>query len=377
MAEASSNFCALPFGHTTVNTSGNFLVCCVHSPPAVDTININQDNYTSWQNSNYLNQVRQSFKENKQHPGCSVCWQHENKSQPSLRTKSQKEYKLLRVTDSSNKIVNLEIQLGNLCNLKCLMCNENESSAILAENIQLKINQHNQKDFRWSNTGFDNLKEMIMDGPQVINVRGGEPLYNKELLTLIEEIPEHICSNTLLHITTNATQWSKRWQAALEKFRIIRFMFSVDAVGELYEYIRFPGHWNTTCNNIKQMACIKNNRSLIYCVVQNLNILSIGDVIMWAKEQNLHLQLEQLINPEWLSITNLPGSLKVEAVDYLDNILSWDIEYHIKDFLIQCKLQLEASINQPINVELWNKFQSEINMRDNVRQNSHRRFLLY
>lgn len=372
-----NNFCALPFGHTTVQTNGDFAVCCRHYTPSQHIININKDPYEVWESSIYLNEVRQAFADNKRHPGCSACWKLEDYNQPSLRTRTQQEYKLLGIDKSITKLVNVELQVGNLCNLKCLMCYENDSSAILAENIQLGINLITQKDVNWTDTGFENLGELIHYSPTILNIRGGEPMYNKPLLTVIENLPKDVCSRTLLHITTNGTQSSPRWIAALEKFKIVRPMFSIDAVDELYEYIRFPGKWATTAANVNHMQTIKNIKPLVHCVVQNLNIGSIGPLIAWCKACNLYLQFDQIVTPDYLVFTNLPRNLKLSAVTHLELVLQWELDPHIREFITQAHIQLTDSLSAPDNLELWEIFKTQIEMRDTIRNNTHKLFLSY
>jgi molybdenum cofactor biosynthesis enzyme MoaA len=372
-----NNFCALPFGHTTVTTNGNFSVCCNHIVPIDHQVNINSADYNTWRASPYLNEVKQSFINNQRHAGCSACWQREDLNQESYRTRTSGEYKLLKVNEFTDTTVYLEIQLGNLCNLKCLMCNETDSSALLSENIQLTINRYTQKDFQWNTTGFKNLKQIINLKPRVINIRGGEPLYNKALLNIIEELPTSVCSQTVLHITTNATHWSPRWQAALKKFRVVRFMFSIDAVDDLYEYMRFPGNWNITQSNINEIVKMHNVKPLVYCIVQNLNIGSIGNVIAWSKQQNLHLQLELLSEPSWLVIDNLPHALQLAAIEHLTKTIEQDLTISVKNFLEACKTQLICAAEKTANINLWNTFKTQVGMRDRIRNNSHRTFLKY
>lgn len=365
-------FCALPFGHTSIATNGDFSVCCIHETPQEYTVNINENKFDQWNTSEYLSQVRKSFRLNQQHPGCSVCWQKESLGQVSLRTRNQKEYQILGVTDQTEFPVDLEIRLGNLCNLKCIMCNETESSGILAENIQLGINQHQQKDFQWNETAFEHLQEIIASRPKIISIRGGEPFYNKSLLDIIENLPSDTFSQTMLHVSTNATVWNDRWQSALEKFKLVRLMFSVDAVEELYEYIRFQGHWKETDNNISLMMSGKNVKSLVHCVVQNLNIQYLGPMIKWAKQKGLYLQLEPLNHPSWLAMANLPDTLKQKAIDHLDEVLTWDLAQHERDFVTVSRTHL---VNSTYNHELWQTFQTQIGMRDRLRNNSYTRFL--
>jgi molybdenum cofactor biosynthesis enzyme MoaA len=372
-----SNFCALPFGHTTIKTNGDFSVCCIHHTPSEHRVNINNDGFEKWNQSLYLNEVRTAFRNNDQHPGCSVCWHKEKTTGTSLRTHIQREYEILGVTDQTEFPVDIEVQVGNLCNLKCLMCNEQESSAILAENIQLRINQHQQKDFTWNQSAFDNLQELINTAPRVLRIRGGEPFYNKPLLDIIENLSPEACSRTMLQITTNGTQWSERWAQALSKFRLVRLMFSVDATEDLYEYIRYGAKWTKTIDNIQQMVQQPNVKVLLHCVVQNLNILEIGRLVKWSEEQNLYLQLDHLNDPSWMTITTLPEQLRKAAIAHINSVLYTHPAEHIQLFLKTCLKTLEESLINPVDSQLWEMFLSQIRQRDRIRGNDHQRFLRY
>lgn len=372
----SNNFCALPFGHTRIGTTGDFAVCCYHLTPEPYRININNNKIDHWLESDYLKEVKQSFRDGQQHPGCSTCWKSENLGLSSMRNRITNEYQILGVNESTNYPVNIEIQLGNLCNLKCLMCNENWSSSILAENIKLKINTHQQKDFQWSSEGFDNLEEIIAQGPRVLNIRGGEPFYNKDLLQIIENLSTKACNQTVLHITTNATQWSDRWTKALTRFKLIRIMFSIDAIGDLYEYIRFPASWTDTQTNINEMVKCSNIKPMVHCTVQNLNIGVIGSVIQWSKEKKLYLQLEQLSQPDWLILTNLPRQSKINAIQHLENVLQWDLPDYLKQQIVSYHTQITESLTESTDSLLWTQFRAHITLRDQHRNNSYKRFLL-
>lgn len=372
-----SNFCALPFGHTAIKTNGDFSVCCIHQTPASKRVNINDDRFEKWNNSDYLQEVRTSFRNNEQHSGCSVCWHKEKTTGVSLRTRVQREYEILGVDDQTEFPIDIEVQVGNLCNLKCLMCNEQESSAILAENIQLGINQYQQKDFAWNKSAFDNLQELINTAPRILRIRGGEPFYNKPLLDIIEKLSPEACNRTMLQITTNCTQWSDRWAMALTKFRLVRLMFSVDATEDLYEYIRYGASWSTTTTNIQLMSQQPNVKALVHCVVQNLNILEIGKLVTWCEQNRLHLQLDQLIDPSWLSITNLPTHLREQAVDHLRSVLAKNPTENVKKFLSMCLTTMEKSLPITPDTGLWGEFLAQIGRRDRIRGNDHRQFLKY
>lgn len=374
---STDNFCPLPFAHTTISTGGTYHVCCYHPTPLNHRYNINQHVYEEWNNSSYLKEVRNSIANNERHPGCRSCWKTEDLGQESARIRIQSEYQILKVTEPKDQTeypVNIEIELGNLCNLKCLMCNEHNSSAILAENIQLGVNKLQQKDFKWYPEGFKNLQNLLSRSPKVINIRGGETFYNKDLLKLIEEMPEKVCKSTLLHITTNATIWSPRWAKALEKFRTVRIMASIDAVGDLYEYIRFPASWSQVESNVLEMSKISNIKLLVHCTVQNLNIANLRELINWTEKNSLYLSLYQLISPNFLHISNMPKAQRELAITSLEQTLTEfpELSDRIRLFLQNCCNQLRDDEDNQL---LWDAFQKYILPRDSIRNNTYTKFL--
>lgn len=335
-------------------------------------MNINTTTVEGWRNSDYMNQVQHSFLQNQRHPGCASCWHTEDRGFTSLRQRMAKEFEILKVDVDQKFLTNVEIDLTNLCNLKCLMCNESESSALLAENIQLGINTHSQKDFQWSEQALENLQDLLAYRPKVVNIRGGEPFYVKQLLKIIESIPDDVARTMVLHITTNATVWTERWHQALIKFKLVRFMFSVDAVGELYEYMRFPGNWTTTSTNIDNILQLPNVKGLVHCVIQNLNVARIGELIDWCQQRSLWLDIALLDTPHYLHLTNLPEIHKDTAITHLEWILE---KYPQQSFTAMIENSLRMIKLSAFNNESWQAFKTNIVMRDRLRGNSFERFI--
>ncbi len=365
----SKNFCALPFHHVQVQTNGDFNVCCKHKMS--NQMNINTATVEEWRKSDYMNQVQQSFLQDRRHPGCATCWHTEDQGFTSMRQRMAKEFEILKIDLDQQSLTNVEIDLTNLCNLKCLMCNESESSAVLAENIQLGINKHNQKDFQWSEQALENLQELLACRPKVVNIRGGEPLYVKQLLEIIENIPEDVARTMVLHITTNGTVWTERWHRALIKFKLVRFMFSVDAVGDLYEYMRFPGLWTTTSSNIDHILKLPNVKGLVHCVIQNLNVASIGPLIDWCQQRSLWLDIALLDIPDYLHLTNLPEPHKDSAIKHLEQVLQ---KYPHESFTAMIDNSLRMLKLREFDSQSWQAFKTNVIMRDRLRGNSFERF---
>jgi molybdenum cofactor biosynthesis enzyme MoaA len=372
-----NKYCALPFNHVNVNPRGDYQICCKHSVPDEHRKNIKFVSHTEWQNNQYLKEVRTSFEQGLEHPGCNACWRQENLHASSLRQVQAQEYQILGAKPFQQKLLNIEVSVGNLCNLSCVMCDEESSSAILAENQRLNISTVNQQEFSWSDTAFDHLEQMLAAAPRVVNLRGGEPMYNKKILDIINKFPAQHLNSTMLHLSTNATRWSTEWEAALKKFRLVRIMLSVDAVGSLFEYIRYPADFSQVEENIRKITSNSNIKPVIHATVQNLNIGNVGDLVQWARDMDIYLMMNLLTYPMHLQITNLPDHLKKQAIDHLEQTLNLDHDSHIRDSITQYKNVLKNTLEHPMDHKLWQSFVDKISLRDNVRGNSHKDFLKY
>lgn len=365
------NFCAMPWHHVCVKTNGDYAVCCQHKQPPDKKFNINTHSVDEWVDSDYLTSVKQSFLEDKRHPGCEVCWNAENQNLPSYRQRTKQEYEILGVDLQKSAINIVEIDLGNTCNLKCLMCGPTSSSSILKEWKMLnEPNVPEQKDFIWKDQAFDNLENLLAQSPKIVNVRGGEPMYEKRLLTVLQNINPNSVKNTVLHITTNATTWNNQWADVLSKFKMTRFMFSVDAVEDIYEYIRYPGNWKQVENNIKMIQQMPNTKCLVHAVVMNLNILNLDKLVDWCRAQSLYLDLDKLVYPEYLQVDNLPAEIKFRAINVCQSIeRNTDNSNHIRQFAQGLIAVLESQKDQIANSR-WEDFLNYIRPRDRLRNNS-------
>ena len=368
------HYCAMPFNHVSIGNTGDYQICCMHPVPAPYKKNINQTSVDEWLNNSYLNEVRSAFAQDQQHSGCQHCWQQEANGAQSMRETQAREYTIIGAEVMQSTLLNVEAAVGNLCNFSCVMCDENASSLLLAENQKLGIAIRDQREFTWSDTALENLQQILDLTPRVINLRGGETLYNKNILRLLSKFPADKLNGTLLHVTTNASIWTPQWAEALSKFKSVRIMFSVDAVGKLFEYIRYPGQFDQIEHNIKQIIKCKNVKPVIHATVQNLNIMYLGKLITWAQRMNIYLMLDTLVEPEWFRMTNLPPVLKQQAIDHLSDVLTQDLDAHIQSEVTAYKTALETSTFDP---QRWQQFVDDISRRDAVRKNSHKDFLKY
>ena len=79
-----------------------------------------------------------------------------------------------------------------------------------------------------------------------IKILGGEPTMDPLVLDFLETIIDNYEILPALRFTTNGTNLNKRFRNIMEKFEDIHIVFSIDAVGDAYEYVRTNANWSKT-----------------------------------------------------------------------------------------------------------------------------------
>ena len=152
MNEAQKIFCPVPWVGLAVRTNGDYRVCC-HANSSLSqgllkdhmgqVQNASIATIKEIRNSEELKDVRKTILEGKWHSVCSRCKDDENSKLKSRRQSSIEEIRhsfnfeqaleLTNIDGSINNeevpLLDLDIRLGNKCNLKCLTCGPLDSSS--------------------------------------------------------------------------------------------------------------------------------------------------------------------------------------------------------------------------------------------------------
>ena len=138
----SSTFCILPWMHLATNASGNLRVCCNSIPGKNFIMNgdgrpykLYKDDMKKAWNSETYQTIRKQLLNDERPEMCERCFREEDAGVRSARQswndkwKEDKEYTL----DPPFEIKYVDLRLGNLCNLKCRMCNPYASNMWVKE----------------------------------------------------------------------------------------------------------------------------------------------------------------------------------------------------------------------------------------------------
>lgn len=365
MSKSKKMFCIKPWTQGAVLTNGDFAMCCISGERK--QYNLKTHSITDWWNSKELLDVRRQMLANQRVSSCEVCYKLEEQGGTSLRQKSNQEYKIFEAYADKmldyyqypkNAPVELELQLTNLCNLKCLMCFETDSSSILTENKQLKLSNLSNSLFSVTDSEIEQIKLWLQTKPRLVNFRGGESLMVPEIRKLLEwAVKERLLDDTQVHITTNGTVLTAEWLELLKRIPRLRIMVSVDAVGKLNDYIRFGSNWEVVEKNCQTLSQIPNINFLIHCSIQNLNIMHIDQLISWAKENKFTIGTDYVSVPRFIAINNLPPEY-IEQVKHKMLGINSDVSNQISERL---------TMLDPFNKQLWESFCEYITIKDTHR----------
>jgi organic radical activating enzyme len=231
-----------------------------------------------------------------------------------------------------------DLRLGNVCNLKCVMCSPHDSSSWIKDwklqypqytNIELKQDQSwNPKfDYTWYKRGsFIQSMKSQAHHIKELYFAGGEPLMIPEHYAILEfMVAEGHAKNCVLRYNSNGTEISDRLLVLWNNFKQIKFNFSIDATAERNDYIRYPSKWKTIVENLHKLDNTPDNVVVnIACAVQALNVHNITELAEWKLAQNFKkinaapygagvIGLHLVYLPSHMNVRVLPQKVK-EAV---------------------------------------------------------------
>jgi len=317
-----SNICPLPWNHLEVDVNGGASPCCLYKG-SIPNVKVYETKLKDIQNSDYMQNLRQQFKDGKRPKGCESCWQEETAGKTSKRMNSLYKMKssLKKWTpDSEPTLKFIDFKLGNVCNLKCRICGSWSSSKWAQEELDYGENpvaRKNLKEGGWPKRNpkfFEDLKEDL-EHVEYFEFTGGEPFMIKDHFKILMHCVERgYAKNQDIHYNTNGTQlpppeifdlWSN--------FKKVEIAFSIDDVGEQFQYQRYPANWRQVGSNLVKFKERKtpNMQFQICTTVSIFNIFSLAKINFWVKQyQPDFYYVNTLFDPDYFNIQTLPKNVK-------------------------------------------------------------------
>jgi len=263
-------YCSLLDHGITTENDGTMKICCLsrnvldNGDGVPKSANIMVDDITQIKEKSVIfNEIKEQMKTG-WHKNCTYCEQEEKIGKgssagsgiPSKRIRANEEIK-----STYNYILkDIDINLGNTCNIKCRTCDPSNSSMWVTEmanidnlssqwkkEMNTKYQQaYNDKSLFWKNM------EKIVDNLEQIHMYGGEPMLVKQQWDFLDFcISSGKSKNISLHYNTNGTIFSEEIYNKLSNFKSVNINFSIDGVKDKFEYIRHLAKWDEVVNNMR------------------------------------------------------------------------------------------------------------------------------
>lgn len=356
----------MPFVTLTANP-GNYVSRCMMSLGSMGPINYNTYNNENFQTlrKNMLNGVWDEV-------GCESCFYKEKNGIKSQRQKwIEREEKYLgekgiyenNLSIDRNKIYHLYMNFNNICNFKCRMCGPWFSNAWIPD--WKKLNSRNVPIPPKQQVDIDKFLDEFgsdLSDLRQIWITGGEPFMDDSVFKFFHKLQEY-SDITKINVTvnTNASKLDVGKLHLLKNLKQLHLNISVDATGEIYNYIRAYNYdfdqLNKKINQIKQ---IKQDNLLITVngAFQIYNILDVEDFFNWEadllNDDGAHwIEYRVLTGPKMLQARHAPEYIKEKSREQIHRLMErYPQQYYLPDLLTE--LDKKQDIEQVKDFISWN-----------------------
>ena len=338
----SDTFCILPWMHLSTRPDGSMRVCCTANASSVGATNDkehggrvgivktedgrpanlnNTDLHSAWNNT-YMRSVRKMMLEGDKPASCLKCYKEEAAGHRSKR-QWETAYWIADGIDVDELVANthedgstdaklayIDIRMGTKCQLGCVMCSPHDSSGWIKDWNKLYPQIENpvlKETMVWENRGkeFGATYNWHKDNPtfwtqfyeQIPNMKqlyfaGGEATVIDEHYDILDKVIEMGYADKIeVRYNSNCIELPDRLFEQWKHFKKVRMHYSVDSVGAMNDYIRYPSTWEHTLKQFKRLDTQTSNNVevTIACAVNALNIYYIPDFLKWKlQDSGLH-----------------------------------------------------------------------------------------
>lgn len=350
----------------SVNSDQSLRLCCNSNSSEREVINDHGERvlFSDFKspseifNLNYYQKIRTEMMNGRRASQCESCYKIEETKGVSPRQMYIHQYGTAHLL--KNEVVQyLDFSFENKCNLKCKMCTPEFSSSLIKDWRGLYPEDlRDYPIYNWNcDSEFMDLFITTSNQAKVIFFQGGEPLLNEKIYELLGVlIDKKMASNIYLKFTTNLTNLRPKWIKRLKEFKSVFFNISIEGVGEVNDYIRYPSSWTELEDNLNSLIRLKKIFPFfmnLTTVFQSLNFPHVGELLNYTlslKNECIVPSFTYLEDPEHLRAELLPLSIKRDAAQKIEKVIG-----NFKDEIEQNKRNklhikiLRAHISRALN----------------------------
>jgi MoaA/NifB/PqqE/SkfB family radical SAM enzyme len=366
---SDSVFCVHPWIHLRLQADGEGRVCCRYLESISNggaPLSLRTHTFDEIWNADEMRAIRRDMIEGRRVAACAECYDEDARGVISMRVRDNTSWAngwlnderlsidelKSRVVDAGFRMpampVNIEVDTGNLCNLKCRMCHDGVSSRIGTDLVhrswatdQYEHAYHDANIVarpggvrRWNLQ--EELEAAIVRAPDEVKriyFVGGEPLLVKEIGTLLERLIElGVAPNIILAIVSNGTVTGS-WLHLTRHFKRLDLSISIDGFQDCYDYIRYPARWERLVEHLKAFRELPNVLLGGAVTLQAYNALSITDLFRYLDSLDLGFYAWPVHVPRYLSVDVMPPAARDVAAQRLRTYADTDCRPRSRDLV--------------------------------------------
>lgn len=339
-------------------------------------------------------EVREWLRTGRRHRNCESCWAEERAGRVSKRIRDNENYfeHVKNVGKLHTGLVKLELNLGNTCNIKCRTCHPSTSSTWMKEDHA--VNKKDIMDYKyykstlekyWKSYEEDSMfwkdLENNLHNITKFDFYGGEPFMSKKMWEVIKLARDKgYAKDIFLQYNSNCTLWPEESLEAWKDFQHVNLNFSVDGIGERFEFMRHPAKWDVaenTWEKAKQFSKKHSNLKLGWCItLSTLNIYYLPETLDYflknfnTPDTRFGLYLNLVHGPEYFNISIMPGEIKNIISDRL-NEYKKTIDGDYENITSQIEGVIRFMNNRKSKLDVWDEFFKRVEAHDLYRNESY------
>jgi hypothetical protein len=405
---ASHKMCPIVWMSQSYRANGDIRICCQtqHGPTggilkdsSGNILNARSADLQDIRNAPLAKEIRKTMMKGEWHEECRRCKTEEDAGMMSRRIienkiwikdggfrqfnegdiftwehliKNTKEDGTINTEAIENKF--FDLRFGNLCNLKCRMCGPTDSSQWYNDQVELwgdtysdshgKVKliknskgkyEPEENVYNWHESqNFWKQMELMIPEIKKMYIVGGEPLLIDQHYNFLQKCVDlGYAKSMIVEYNSNITNIPNRAWNIWKHFNRIGIGASIDGVGNLNHYIRYPANWEQIWKNLKKLSEADGNFKMWWATTISVyNVWELPDMIKFILENKLprvnddnHKPImtpHPLHGPHFLNIRMLPKNVKDKVAEKFKKEKSNLIEIantHITD-----KVRLESTI---------------------------------
>lgn len=368
-------WCPIPWSHIAVKSNGALRICS-HSQSGgnkntlleKDGRTLRIDDINEALNSDTLKEVRLKFINNEWPEQCRRCKieqesgkRSRNQWEATMYDFTREDAESITLSDGTvteQRVLSMDLRLGNKCNLQCVMCYPGESNqwykiqekitgskVFMIDDVTYSTDGH--KHFEWCDQ--EEYYQLLTDHSeylQKIKFGGGEPWLVKSHLILLKNlVSQGLCENIELEYSINVTIVPLDFLHLIEKFKSVKLCCSIDGYGEVNEAIRYPTKWSVIEKNLDFLDTGPDNTTIFTSTT--VSILNIEHFVTWMKwleskkfekinaDTFAGVVSHPVMNPKYLNLRLMTDEqharmfthLKSQTIDaaMLDKLAQWEM----------------------------------------------------